>query len=119
MTAAARPAAPAATASLAKCGYYFEDISEVLVQVTVPLEAACEGAALPKKGALVCAFSELSFKLEVTIGETVHRLNVGELLFRIRPSESVAKVRTKSKAVVVELAKLEPGKTWRKLTAMA
>ena len=106
-------------ANLAKCAYYFEDVSEVLVQVTVPLEAACDGAALPKEGGLECTFSELGFKLEVTIGETVHRLNVGELLFRIRPSESVAKVRTKSKAVVVELAKLEPGKTWRKLTAMA
>jgi len=68
--------APAArahqTASLAKCGYYFEDASDDLVKVTVPLEAACAGEPLPKEGAVACVFSDFTFKLEVTIGTTVH-----------------------------------------------
>lgn len=105
-------------ASLAKCGYYFEDASDELVKVTVPLEAACDGLPLPKEGAAQCSFHDLSLRLEVTLGDTLHRLEITELLNRIVPAECACKVRPKSKKVVLELAKLEKGKKWKKLSAL-
>ena len=106
------------TASLAKCGYYFEDANDTLVKVTVPCEAACAGAELPKDGAVSCVFTDFSFKLDVTVGGCVHKLDVGELSHRIKPSESCTKVRMKTKKVMVELVKAESGKKWKKLTAL-
>merc|ERR1719231_734432 len=57
LAASAGPA-PLRVASLAKCGYYFEDASEELVKVTVPLEAACGDEPLPKDGAVACVFAD-------------------------------------------------------------
>ena len=37
---------------------------------------------------------------------------------RIKPGESGTKVRIKTKKVLVELAKAESGKKWKKLTAL-
>ena len=63
-------------------------------------------------------FLETTFKLDVTLGHTVHKLDVGELLYRIDAKASVAKVRVKTKKVIVELKKLDTTKTWKKLTAL-
>lgn len=103
-------------ASLAKCGYWFEDASDELVKVTVPLEAACNGAPLPKEGAVSASFTDLTFRLEVQLGGTTHILTSGELYQRIDPKASVAKVRVKSKRVVLELAKMSKGKPWKTLS---
>ena len=115
--AAAPPIRPVAAASLASCGWYFEDASDEVVKVTVPLEAACAGAPLPKEGCVRCMFGEYGFTLEAALGDTTHRLDVGELLYRILPKQSVAKVRPKAKKVVLELRKGEQGKSWAALTA--
>jgi len=104
------------TASLAKCGYWFEDAGEEIVKVTVPLEAACNGAALPKEGAATATFTDLGFRLEVKLGSVTHVLTSGELYQRIDPKASCAKVRPKSKRVVLELVKIAKGKPWRSLT---
>ena len=88
------------------------------IKVTVPLEATCAGAALPKEGAVNATFTDTTFKLEVTLNGVVHRLDGGELLYRIDPKESVAKIRQKTKKVILEMKKLEKGKTWKKLTAL-
>ena len=106
------------TASLAKCGYYFEDPGADIVKVTVPLAEACGSLELPKEGAVHATFLETTFKLDVTLGHTVHKLDVGELLYRIDAKASVAKVRVKTKKVIVELKKLDTTKTWKKLTAL-
>ena len=106
------------TASLAKCGYYFEDSGGDTVKVTVPLAEACGAAELPKEGAVHATFSETNFKLDVTLGNVVHKLDVGELHYRIDAKASVAKTRVKTKKVIVELKKLDTTKTWRKLTAL-
>jgi hypothetical protein len=110
-------AQPTRTASLAKCGWYFEDASDEVVKVTVPLEAACDGQALPKEGCVDCTFGEFTFRLHATLGSTRHVLDVGELLHRIDPKASTIKVRPKTKKVIVELRKAEGAKPWRKLTA--
>ena len=109
---------PMQTASLAKCGYYFEDPGGDIVKVTVPLAEACAGGELPKEGAVHASFSETTFKLDVTLGNTVHKLDVGELLYRIDAKASVAKTRVKTKKVIVELKKLDATKSWKKLTAL-
>ena len=105
-------------ASLAKCGYYFEDSGGDTVKVTVPLAEACGAAELPKEGAVHATFSETNFKLDVTLGNVVHKLDVGELHYRIDAKASVAKTRVKTKKVIVELKKLDTTKTWKKLTAL-
>ena len=114
------PSAPAVgrVASLAKSGYYFEDASDELVKVTVPCEVACDGLTLPKEGAVTCSFTDFSFRLDVAVGGVTHKLEVGELAHRIKPGESGTKVRIKTKKVIVELAKAESGKKWKKLTAL-
>ena len=63
-----------------------------------------------------CHFNDYSFKLAVTVNATEHRLDVGELLHRIDPRKSTAKVRPNSKKVIVELAKTD-NKPWKKLTS--
>uniref|UniRef100_A0A7S2D623 CS domain-containing protein n=1 Tax=Haptolina brevifila TaxID=156173 RepID=A0A7S2D623_9EUKA len=113
-----KPAAVVAetTESLAKCGYWFEDASDELVKVTVPMEAACNGAPLPKEGAVSAHFTDMTFRLEVKVGTVTHVLTSGELYQRIDPKASCAKVRVKTKRVVLELAKMNKGKPWKTLS---
>jgi len=56
-------------------------------------------------------------ELELNLNAQVHRLDVGELLYRIDAEKSVAKVRVKTRKVVLELVKVDKGKKWKKLTA--
>ena len=82
------------------------------------LRGACAGSPLPKEGAVHCAFTDFSFKLEVTINGTVHKLDVTQLLHRVVPAQCATKVLTKSKKVKVELAKADKGKKWKKLSSI-
>ena len=58
------------------------------------------------------------FFTAVTLNGVVHKLDVGELQYRVDAKASEAKVRVKTKKVIVELRKLEKGKPWKKLTAL-
>jgi len=113
----AAPAKPA-TASLAKCGYYFEDVDSNKIKVTVPLAAAFADEPLPTEGAVTVTFTELAFRLEATAGGVLHILEPGELFGRVQAGECSFKVRPKTKKVIVELVKLVGGPKWKKLTAL-
>ena len=65
-----------------------------------------------------CTFTDFAFKLEVTVNGCVHKLDVGELANRIVPADSQAKPRIKTKKVIIELAKADKGKKWKKLSAL-
>jgi len=110
--------APAATYSLNKSGYWFEDSGDV-VKVSVPLEAVCPGP-LPKEAA-TASFKAFSFHLEVHLPDGshpgTHVLAIPDLAYDIVPEESSAKVRPKTKRVLVSLAKKTKTVSWRKLTA--
>ena len=45
-----------------------------------------------------------------------HVLTQTETLYRLEPKESVAKVRVKTKRVVLELAKFKRGQAWKSLS---
>lgn len=108
------------TASLSKCGYWFEDASDDTVKVTVPLGAVCNGRSgdiLHEEGVVRVTFTDLSFRLEVRVDDVTHVLSTSELLHRIDPSSSTAKVRAKSRRVVLELAKYKRGQGWKSLSA--
>ena len=112
------PEAPT-TASLARCGYWFEDADEAKVKVTVPLEAVLDGRPgeiLNEEGVVRASFTDLGFRLEVQIGSVTHVLTQTETLYRLEPKESVAKVRVKTKRVVLELAKFKRGQAWKSLS---
>jgi len=114
----APPSAPT-TASLAKCGYWFEDANDEIVKVTVPLEKALEGRGgelLKEEGVVHATFADLSFRLEVRVGAVTHVLTSNELLHRIDPKLSSAKPRVKTKRVVLELAKYKRGQAWKSLS---
>ena len=112
---AAASGAPPPTASLAKCGYYIEDLDGI-VKVTLPLEAACAGGPLPKEGAVSVVFGEISLRVEALLGGTLHVLDVGELQHRIVPERSTYKLRLKTKKCIIELHKLEEKTAWKKLS---
>ena len=87
--------------------------------MTVPLEAVLDGRPgeiLNEEGVVRASFTDLGFRLEVQIGSVTHVLTQTETLYRLEPKESVAKVRVKTKRVVLELAKFKRGQAWKSLS---
>ncbi|KAL1514489.1 hypothetical protein AB1Y20_003588 [Prymnesium parvum] len=108
-------AAAVSTASLSKSGYWFEDTGDT-VKVCVPLEQYLHGEALPKDCASA-KFTDLRATLEVRLGSTNYVLDTGELAHMIDAAACSCKLRPKTKRVVLEMAKLDKEKKWKKLTA--
>ena len=113
---AASAGAASARATHALSGYWFEDVGEC-IKVSVPLDKVCACEDLSAE-ACEASFSEFGFRLQVKLQKANHVLNVPEVAYPIDPARSTSLVRTKSKRLVLKLAKREPSQVWRKLAAI-
>ena len=107
--------APLATASLAKCGYYFEDPGADIIKVTVPLVEACGGrAAKGGGGARDLQRDHLQARRDARQhGAPARRRRA---VLRIDAKASVT--RRASRPRTQHELKLDPTKKWKKLTAL-